>query len=147
MERLIYNKIFEFLVRYEILFKSQFGFRKAHNTTHATLDFVKTIEDALDSGEMAMGVFCDLSKAFDTINHDLLLEKLEHYGIRGKANEWLKSYLTGREQYVELNDAKSEKLPILTGVPQGSILGPLLFLIYINDLPAATNLKTVMVVT
>ena len=68
IEKLIYNKIFEFLVRYEILFKSQFGFRKGHNTNHATLDFVKTIEEALESGEMAVGVFCDLSKAFDTIS-------------------------------------------------------------------------------
>lgn len=144
MEKLIYNKIFDFLVRYEILFKSQFGFRKGHNTTHATIDFVKTIEDALSNGEYAVGIFCDLSKAFDTLNHNVLLEKLDHYGIRGKANDWIKSYLTGREQYVELNGFKSAKLPIVTGVPQGSILGPLLFLLYINDLPAASDLKSVM---
>ena len=76
MERLIYNKLFDFLVRYEILFKSQYGFRMGHNTTHATLDFVKAIEDALENNEYAIGVFCDLSKAFDTLNHDILLKLL-----------------------------------------------------------------------
>ena len=144
MEKLIYNKIFEFLVRQDILFKSQFGFRRGHNTTHATLDFVKTIEDALVNDELAIGVFCDLSKAFDTINHDVLLEKLDHYGIRGTFNDWFRTYLSGREQYVDWNGKQSNKLPITTGVPQGSILGPLLFLIYINDLPSASKLKTVL---
>ena len=134
----------DFLVRYNIIFDSQFGFRKGHSTCHAILDFVKTIEDAIENGEFAVGVFCDLSKAFDTINHDILLEKLCHYGIRGPMYDWLKSYLSGREQYVEMNGSTSGRLPISTGVPQGSILGPLLFIIYINDLPAASKLKTVM---
>ena len=144
MERLIYNKVFDFLVRYEILFESQYGFRSGHNTTHATLDFVKTIEDAIEHNNYSIGVFCDLSKAFDTLNHDILLMKLDYYGIKGKEWQWFHSYLNGRCQYVEFNGHKSTTLPLETGVPQGSILGPLLFLLYINDLPSATTMKSVI---
>ena len=143
LEKLIYDSVFEFLVRYQILFETQYGFRKGRNTTHAILDFIKTIEEAIESNQYAIGIFCDLSKAFDTLNHEILLQKLDHYGIRGLANSWFRSYLENRRQYVELNSKKSKCLPLPTGVPQGSILGPLLFLIYINDLPSAAKLKCV----
>ena len=92
---------------------------------------------------MQVGFFLFFSKAFNTLNHEILLNKLDHYGIRGTANKWFKSYLRDSTQYVELNGKRSCSLPIETGVPQGSILGPLLFLIYINDLPSASNLKCV----
>ena len=88
-----------------------------------------------------MSVFLDLSKAFDTINHDIVITKLEHMGIRGLANDWFKSYLSERKQYLESHDEKSPLETIKCGVPQGSILGPILFLIYINDIKSATSLS------
>ena len=140
MERLICDKITEFLVRFKVLYKSQYGFRKNHNTTHATLDFLKTIESALEENEYGVGIFCDLSKAFDTLDHDILIEKLKHYGIRGPILNWICSYLKDRKQYVDLDGTNSGLRTMSVGVPQGSILGPLLFLIYVNDLPAALDL-------
>ena len=140
MERLICDKITEFLVRFKVLYKSQYGFRKGHSTVHATLDFLKTIESALEDGEYGIGIFIDLSKAFDTLDHKILLQKLEHYGIRGQILSWIKSYLKNRKQFVDLEGVKSGLKDITVGVPQGSILGPLLFLIYVNDLPASVDL-------
>ena len=119
IERLIYNKLFEFLVRYSILFETQYGFRSGRNTNHATLDFIQSIEEAFESNQYAISIFCNLSKAFDTLNNEILLQKHEHYGIRGNANEWFRSYLKDRKQFLELNNRKSSCLPIDTGVSQG----------------------------
>ena len=100
---------------------------------------MKTVEAALHGDECAVGIFCDLSKAFDTLDHSILLHKLEHYGIRGKWHSWFQSYLSDRKQFVDLNGIRSTEECIQVGVPQGSILGPLLFLLYINDLPASLS--------
>ena len=117
---------------------SEYGFRPNHCTEQATLELTDRIISAMDNNDVPIGVFLDLSKAFDTIDHNILLNKLEHYGIEGIPLQLFKNYLTNRKQYVKLCDIKSNLLQIKTGVPQGSILGPLLFIIYINDFSRAS---------
>ena len=138
-ERLMYNRLVTFIEKYKLINDLQFGFRKDRSAYMAVIEAVDTVTNALDRGETVVGVSLDLSKAFDTVNHMMLMEKCDKYGIRGVAKKWSISYLNGRKQYVSYNGMKSNKGMISYGVPQGSILGPFLFLIYVNDLTAVSK--------
>ena len=142
VEKLMHKRLFNFLSKHDCIYKLQFGFREHHSTTHALINLTEEIRSSLDNNIFACGIFIDLQKAFDTVDHKILLSKLEHYGIRGISNNWFKSYLSNRKQHVSINGFLSSETVMRYGVPQGSVLGPLLFLIYINDLNVAIKYST-----
>ena len=123
--KIIFYYYFIFIILF-ILFENQFGFRKQNSTVHALIQITEQIRSSIENGKYGCGIFIDLRKAFDTVNHAILLSKMEHNGIRGMALQWFKSYLNGHTSALK---------EISCGIPEGSVLGPLLFSIYINDLP------------
>ena len=133
-ERLICKNLVAFLDKYKLLYKFQYGFRKLFGTSLCLIEYTDTIRRLVDKGNYVFSLFIDFSKAFDTVDHEILLYKLNHYGIRGHANNFFRSYLSQRQQYTVIGNSTSDLQNISCGVPQGSVLGPILFLIYINDL-------------
>ena len=143
IEKLLSNRLYSFLEQNNCLFNYQFGFRNNHSTNHALISITQKIQKVIDDGKFTSEVFLDFKKVFDTVNHQILISKLEHYGVRGVPLNLFKSYLENRKQFVSVNNISSDILPIEYDLLQGSVLGPLLFLIYINDLNNAVEFSDV----
>ena len=126
----MYNRVTDFIEIFQILHGYQYGFRKKSSTHVALLTFIEKVMQSIENGEYVIGVFLDFSKAFDTADHKILLDELDYYGIRGCALSWFRSYLSHRLQYVTCNGGQSSQQLIKCGVPQGSIIGPVLFYLY-----------------
>ena len=133
LEKLMHKRLSNYLKKYKILYDHQFGFQKGKSTEDAALDLYRNIIKAIEKHEKTCAIFLDFAKAFDTVNHDILRGEMEHYGIRRESLEWFKSYLENRKQCFNINRNSSKFSDLTCGVPQGSALGPLLFLFYIND--------------
>ena len=140
----MYNRMIEFAEQYNILYRCQFGFRKNYSMSHALIHLINRISSATDQRETTVSVFLDFSKAFDTLDHQILFTTLERYGIRDVALQWIKSYFSCRQQFVQISQTCSPMQTVKCGVPQGSILGPLFFILYIDDLPKTSKLTELL---
>ena len=140
-EKIVHTRLEKYLLENAILHSNQFGFRSRLSTCMALLELMNKLTASIDAGEIPVGLFIDLAEAFDTVDHRILLSKLQHYGIRGNAFQWFESYLSDRKQCVSIDGHESGFAVIKCGVPQGSILGPVLFLLYINHLSYASKIR------
>ena len=139
IEKLIHKRLNHFLEKHKVFYALQFGFRLNTSTNNSLIFITENIQTHLDKNELAAGLFIDLRKAFKTVDHGILLTKLDHYGIRALSNDWFRSYLKGRQQFVSIGNQASTIKEIVSGVPQGSVLSPLLFL----NTPRHTTLQMI----
>ena len=138
-EKLVHKRMSSFISQYNLIKPNQFGFQRSKCTSDAILEFMENAYESFNNNQYYLAVFLDFSKAFDTISHEILLKKIEHMGFRGPIHKWIQSYLSNRKQFVSIGEKSSEILNTKMGVPQGSTLGPLLFILYINDMSNTIN--------